>query len=94
MSNHHKSKALGIKGAIVGHRGYASYLDGKGPLREVLVALLGLLELPRGIGLGETTTDSPSLLRSKIQRQVLLVLVEETELGTLLGVDDGQDASD
>ena len=71
-----------------------SYLNGKGPLREVLLALLGLLQLPRGIGLGETATDGARLLRSEIERQVLLVLIEEAELGALLGVDDGQDARD
>ena len=60
----------------------------------MLLALLGLLELPRGIRLGETAADGARLLRSQVEGQVLLVLVEEAKLGALLGVDDRQDAGD
>lgn len=34
------------------------------------------------------------MLDTEVERGVLLVLVEEAQLGALLGVDDGQDASD
>ena len=67
-------------------------LDGKGPLGEVRLALLGLEQGAGSILLGQPPADGASLLRSQVQGQVLLVLVEETELGALLGVDDGQDA--
>jgi len=71
-----------------------AHLYGKGPLGEVLLALLGLLELPRGVLGGETAADGAGLLRSQVQRQILLVLVEEAQLSPLLRVDDGQDARD
>lgn len=67
-------------------------LDGEGPLGEVRLALLGLGQAAGGILGGQPPADGAGLLRSQVQRQVLLVLVEEAELGALLGVDDGQDA--
>lgn len=64
------------------------------PLGEVLLALLGLLEDPRGILLRKAAADGTGLLRPQVEGQVLLVLVEQTELLPLLQVDDGEDTGD
>ncbi len=58
------------------------------------LALLGLLQCAGGVLRREATADGAGVLRPEIEREVLLVLVEEAELSTLLGVDDGQDTSD
>lgn len=71
-----------------------SYLHSELPLREVCLPLLGLLQNSRRVLGGKTTADSAGLLGAEIERKVLLVLVEEAELSTLLGVDDGENASD
>lgn len=71
-----------------------SYLDGVLALREVDLLLLRLVQLGVGLSGRKTSSDSASLLGAEIQRQVLLVLVEQAELGALLEVDDGEDASD
>lgn len=42
--------------------------------------------------LGESSADGASLLWSEVEGEVLLALVEEAELGALVGLDDGQDA--
>lgn len=70
-----------------------SYLDGVLPLGEVDVLLLLLLGLEGSLVLGQTTTDGAGLLGAKVKRHVLLGLVEKTKLLALLGVDDGQSAS-
>ena len=57
-------------------------------------ALLGLLKSAGSVLLGKTAADSAGLLGAEVEREVLLVLVEETELSPLLGVDDGEDTSD
>ena len=57
-------------------------------------ALLGLLKNAGSVLLGKTAADSAGLLGAEIEREVLLVLVEETKLSPLLGVDDGKDTSD
>jgi hypothetical protein len=57
-------------------------------------ALLGLLKSAGSVLLGKTAADSAGLLGAEIKREVLLVLVEETKLSPLLGVDDGEDTSD
>lgn len=57
-------------------------------------ALDGLLELAGSINLGQTATDSAGLLWAEVKWHVLLVLVEQAELGALVGVDDGQDLGD
>jgi hypothetical protein len=44
--------------------------------------------------LGKTAADLAGLLGAEVEGQVLLVLVEQTQLGALVGVDDGQDAGD
>ena len=56
--------------------------------------LLRLLQDLRLLLGRQTTADSTGLLRAEIQRKVLLVLVEESELRSLLEVDDGQDTRD
>jgi hypothetical protein len=58
-------------------------------------ALLALLLCDKGsLVLGESSADGTGLLGSEVEREVLLVLVEETQLGALVGLDDGQDAGD
>lgn len=57
-----------------------------------------LLPLPLsdgcGLVLGESSAESASELGTEVKREVRLVLVEQTELGALVGVDDGENASD
>lgn len=60
----------------------------------MLLALLGLLQLPRGILGGQAATDGTGLLRAEVERHVLLVLVEQAHVVSLLGVDDGQNTGD
>lgn len=69
-------------------------LDGVLALREVGVALGGLLEDTGGILLGQTATDGTGLLGAEVEGKVLLVLVEQAKLGALVGVDDGEDLGD
>ena len=76
------------------HPTSAAYLNGKLPLGEVGLALLGLLQLSRGVLGGQTATDGTGLLGAEVERDVLLGLVEETELRPLLGVDDREDTCD
>lgn len=71
-----------------------THLDGVFALREVLLALLRLLQLSRGVLGGQATTDGTSLLGAEIEGQVLLVLVEQAHVVSLLGVDDGEDTGD
>ena len=58
--------------------------------------LLLLLALGHSAGvlLGKCAAEGAGLLRSQVEGQVLLLLVEEAELVTLGGVDDGQDTGD
>jgi hypothetical protein len=44
--------------------------------------------------LGQVSSNSPCLLCSEIEGNVLLSFVELSEVGTLLGVDDSQNSSD
>lgn len=69
-------------------------LDGVLALREVDVALGGLLKDTGGVLLGQTATDGTGLLGAEVEGKVLLVLVEQAKLGALVGVDDGQDLGD
>lgn len=69
-------------------------LDGVFALREVLLALLRLLQLPCGVLRRQAATDGAGLLGAEVEREVLLVLVEEAQVVSLLGVDDGEDAGD
>lgn len=71
-----------------------SYLNGVLPLGEVDGTLA---ELVGGLGtlvLGETAADLTSELGAEVEREVLLVLVEQTQLSALVGVDDGENTSD
>lgn len=71
-----------------------THLDGEFALREVLLALLGLLQLSRGILGGQTATNGTGLLGAEIEGLVLLALEEQAHVVSLLGVDDGKDTSD
>lgn len=71
-----------------------SYLDGELPLREVSLLLLLLLGHALGVLGRQAAADGTSLLRAEVEWQVLLLLVEEAELGALVCVDDGEDAGD
>lgn len=55
--------------------------------------LLCLLGGERSLVLGESSSDGARLLGAEIERRVLLALVEQSELRTLVGVYDGEDAS-
>lgn len=71
-----------------------THLDGEVALREVAL-LLGLLLSDKVLlVLGHSPADGASLLGAEVERQVLLALVEDAELGALVGVDDGEDAGD
>jgi hypothetical protein len=63
-------------------------------LGEVGGSLLRLLEHLAGLSGRQASSDCASLLGAEVQRQVLLVLVEQAELRSLLEVDDGEDTSD
>jgi hypothetical protein len=56
------------------------------------LALLDLGQRAGSVLLGQPPADGAGVLGSQVQGQVLLALVEQAELGALLGVDDGQDA--
>lgn len=73
---------------------FGTYLNSILPLRKMRRPLLLLLALNAGLVLRQAPPDGPSLLRAQVQRQVFLVLVEDAELRALVGVDDGEDASD
>lgn len=68
-------------------------LDGVYSLREVLLLLLLLLGLLRGLVLGEASPDGTGLLWSEVQRDVLLLLIEQAQLVSLGGVQDGHHTS-
>lgn len=57
------------------------------PLLRLLQGLLTLV-------LAQTSADGTGLLWSEVEGKVLLVLVEEAELGALVGVDDCEDLCD
>lgn len=57
-------------------------------------SLLRLLQCDLLLVLGQTSSDGASLLGAEVERQVLLSLVEETELCALVGVDDCEDLGD
>lgn len=69
-------------------------LDGILSLGEVSLSLLLLLGDSAGVLLAQLSADGASLLGSEIEREVLLLLVEQAQLVSLVGVDDGQDSSD
>jgi hypothetical protein len=69
----------------------STYLDSILPLWEMRLPLRHLLQHSCLVLLGQPSPDSPRLLRSEVEREVFLVLVEEAELSALVGVDDGED---
>ena len=71
-----------------------AYLDGILPLREVSRPLLRLQQGLLTLVLAQTSSDGPGLLWSEVEGEVFLVLVEEAELCSLVGVDDGKDLGD
>ena len=67
--------------------GILERLQRRGGIKQDRLLLLGD---ERGLVLGESSADGAGLLRPEIERSVLLVLVEEAEVVSLLGVDDGE----
>lgn len=59
---------------------------------DLLLALL--LRLLGGLVLGESAAQGTGVLGSEVEREELLVLVEQAELGALVEVDDGENAGD
>lgn len=53
-----------------------------------------LLGDPRGLVLGEPAAHGTGESGAKVEREVFLVLVEQAQLGALVGVDDGEDTGD
>lgn len=74
--------------------GKKSYLNGVLARREVDGTLALLVGGLSALVLGKTATDLTGELGAEIERKVLLVLVEETQLSALVGVDDSENASD
>lgn len=56
------------------------------------LSLLLLLGDAAGVLLAQSATDGTGLLGSEVERKVLLLLVEQAELVSLVGVDDCEDA--
>lgn len=71
-----------------------THLDGVLALGEVPELLGGLLGEEGGLVLGHSPADGTGLLGAEVEGHVLLALVEDAELSALVGVDDGEDASD
>ena len=71
-----------------------THLNGVVALGEVPQLLGGLLGDEVGLVLGQSPADGAGLLGAEVEGQVLLALVEDAELSALVGVDDGEDASD
>lgn len=68
-----------------------TYLDSIFSLREMHLPLCRLLQNTRLILLRQPSPDSSGLLGSEVKREILLILVEEAELRSLVGVDDCED---
>ena len=69
-------------------------LDHVIPLREVPLPLLLLIGPRTSLVLSQRTAHGAGLLRAEVEREVLLLLVEDAQLVALVGVDDGEDAGD
>ncbi len=72
----------------------SSYLDGVSSLGVVCLLLLLLLRLQRLLSRRQVTAKGAGELRAKVKRRVLLLLVQETEVRSLCGVDDCEDTGD
>lgn len=68
--------------------------DGVFPHGEMCRSLLLLLGDSAGILLAQSAADGAGLLGSQVEGEILLLLVEETELVALVRVDDGEGAGD
>lgn len=71
-----------------------TYLDRVLPLGEMPLLLLLLLSLYRRLVLRQSSSNGTSLLGSEVERKVFLVLIEDAQLCSLVGVDDSEDSSD
>lgn len=69
-------------------------LDGILPLGEVSALLLLLLGDSAGVLGAQSATDSAGLLCAEIEREILLLCVEDAELVALVGVDDCEGSCD
>jgi len=69
-------------------------LDGIFPLGKVSRPLLRLQQGLLALVLAQASSDGTGLLRSEVEGEVFLVLVEEAELCSLVGVDDCEDLGD
>lgn len=56
--------------------------------------LLLLLGHPALLIFGQVSPHGARLLRAEVERHILLVLVKDSELRALVGVDNGEDAGD
>ena len=56
--------------------------------------LLRLLQNLSTLGLAQASSNGTCLLWSEVEREVLLVLVEQTKLRALVGVNDCEDLCD
>jgi len=68
-----------------------AYLNGIFSLREVSRPLLRLQQSLLALVLAQASSDGSGLLWSEVEGEVFLSLVEETELGALVGVDYCED---
>ena len=59
---------------------------------RVLLPLL--LRHPRSIMLRQASPNRPRLLRAQVQGQIFIILVEDTQLRALIGIYNGENASD
>jgi hypothetical protein len=71
-----------------------AYLDGIFPLGKVSRPLLRLQQGLLALVLAQASSDGTGLLRSEVEGEVFLVLVEEAELCSLVGVDNCEDLGD
>lgn len=72
----------------------STHLNSKIPLRKMPLPLLLLLRDQARLLLRQAPPHGARLLRAQVEGHVLLVFVEDAELGALVGVDDGEDAGD
>jgi len=71
-----------------------AYLDGILPLGKVSRPLLRLQQGLLALVLAQASSDGTGLLWSEVEGEVFLVLVEQSELGSLVGVDDCENFGD